>query len=84
MIYYDKIIKVIDNFLPQDYVDDIEKLFLKPKEHTTSEIAWFYNDYTASKDKDYLEKIKNISIVYFHGKPKPHQLKNIKLLEHWV
>ena len=52
-------IKVIDNFLPKKYVDDIEKLFLKPKEHTTSEIAWFYNDYTASKDKDYLDRIKN-------------------------
>ena len=52
-------IKVIDNFLPKKYVNDIEKLFLKPKEHTTSEIAWFYNDYTASKDKDYLDRIKN-------------------------
>ena len=59
MIYYDKIIKVIDNFLPQDYVDDIEKLFLKPKEHESSKINWFYNDYTASKDTIHLNRMKS-------------------------
>ena len=52
-------IKVIDNYLPKEYVDDIEKLFLKPEEHSSSEINWYYNDYTASKDADYLKKIKD-------------------------
>jgi hypothetical protein len=52
-------IKVIDNYLPKEYVDDIEKLFLKPEEHSSSEINWYYNDYTASKDVDYLKKIKD-------------------------
>ena len=52
-------IKVIDNYLPKKYVDDIEKLFLKPEEHSSSEINWYYNDYTASKDADYLKKIKD-------------------------
>ena len=85
-------IKVIDNFLPKKYVNDIEKLFLKPKEHTTSEIAWFYNDYTASKDKDYLEKIKNnkhffdsfqfTHIFYNMGKEtSAHFGKIVKILE---
>tara|TARA_Y100000593_G_scaffold56386_1_gene105174 strand:- start:4176 stop:4907 length:732 start_codon:yes stop_codon:yes gene_type:complete len=40
------------------------------------------------EDVDYLEKIKNISIVYFHGNPKPNDLKNIeinkKILENWI
>jgi len=52
-------IKVIDNYLPKEYVDYIEKLFLKPEIDSSSEIAWFYNDYTASKDADYLKKIKD-------------------------
>ena len=52
-------IKVIDNYLPKEYVDDIEKLFLKPEEHSSSEINWYYNDYTASKDADYLKRIKD-------------------------
>lgn len=52
-------IKVIDNYLPKEYVDDIEKLFLKPEEHSCSEINWYYNDYTASKDADYLKRIKD-------------------------
>ena len=26
---------------------------------SSSEIAWFYNDYTASKDADYLKRIKD-------------------------
>ena len=52
-------IKVIDNYLPKEYVNNIEKLFLKPEINNSSEIAWFYNDYTASKDKDYIDRIKN-------------------------
>ena len=48
-------IKVIDNYLPKEYVDNIERLFLKPEINNSSEIAWFYNDYTASKDADYLK-----------------------------
>ena len=52
-------IKVIDNYLPKEYVDHIEELFLKPEIDSSSEIAWFYNDYTASKDKDYIDRIKN-------------------------
>ena len=52
-------IKVIDNYLPKEYINNIEKLFLKPEINNSSEIAWFYNDYTASKDEDYLDKIKN-------------------------
>ena len=52
-------IKVIDNYLPKEYINNIEKLFLKPEINNSSEIAWFYNDYTASKDKDYIDRIKN-------------------------
>ena len=74
MIYYDKIIKVIDNFLPQDYVDDIEKLFLKPKEHESSKITWFYNDYTASKDTIHLKGINFYSSNYYS-----YQIKKIGL-----
>ena len=28
--------------------------------------------------------LETASIVYFHGDPKPHQLMNTKLLEHWI
>ena len=57
-------IKVIDNYLPKEYVDNIERLFLKPEINNSSEIAWFYNDYTASKDADYLKKIKDNKHFY--------------------
>ena len=52
-------IKVIDNYLPKEYVDNIEELFLKPEIDSSSEINWYYNDYTASKDADYLKRIKD-------------------------
>lgn len=37
---------------------------------------------------DYYEKIKDISIVYFHGYPKPHEVTKIesnkKILDNWI
>ena len=57
-------IKVIDNYLPKEYVDYIEKLFLKPEINNGSDIAWFYYDYTTSKDADYLKKIKDNKHFY--------------------
>ena len=85
-------IKVIDNYLPKEYVDYIEELFLKPEINNSSDIAWFYYDYTTSKDADYLKKIKDnkhfydsyqFTHIFYKNEEKnsPHFDKIIKILE---
>lgn len=52
-------IKVLDDFLPKEYVDNLENLFLYHKEGCVSEINWHYNGWTVDQTDFYYNEMKN-------------------------
>lgn len=52
-------IKVLDDFLPKEYVDGLENLFFKPVFQNVTTINWHYNDWTVDKTDFYYNEMKN-------------------------
>jgi|SRR6056300_1068985 len=85
-------IKILDNFLPQQYINDIEKLFFYHKDGSVAQINWHYNDRTISLKTKLINKFhknKNYTDTYqfthnFCKKDKvysPHFQTILKILE---
>jgi len=85
-------IKILDDFLSKDYVDEIEKMFFYHHINETAAINWHYNDWTVEKTDFYLNELKNNKNLkdtyqfthnfFYNGEIlSPHFNKIIKILE---
>jgi len=75
--------KIKDNFLKQEDFDEIEKLIMKPSNHTppTPQFQWFFVDKIDYKEET-VDKFQFVHVFYDdHNTASPHIEKIIPILE---